>query len=181
MNNEIFTDIPWYEWLYQVSNLGRIKSLPKIWNKFIWKILKWKNDKEWYLHVSLFRNKKQKTYKVHRLVMLVFEWDSDLDVNHKNWIKTDNRLENLEYCTRKDNINNSFNELWRKSSNLWKFWKDNHNSKKILQFTKDGLFIKEWYWAYEINRELWISYANINKVCNWKRKTAWGFVFKYIN
>lgn len=177
---EVWKDVSWYEWLYQVSNLGRIKSLPKIWKWWHnWKILKWQNDKDWYLLIWLFKDKKCKKYKIHRLVMFVFNWESNLDVNHKNWIKTDNRLENLEYCTRKFNINHSFNELWRKSSNLWKFWKDNHKSKQILQYTKDWEFVKIWDSMMDIERVLQISHKNIWLCCKNKIKSCWWFIWKY--
>jgi len=97
---EIWKDVPGYEGLYQVSNLGRVKSL-KFGKE---RILKpgWNNSG--YLFVVLCINGKNKISSVHRLVMLSFVRESGLHVNHKNGIKTDNRLKNLEYCTQFENM-----------------------------------------------------------------------------
>jgi hypothetical protein len=99
---EIWKDIPWFEWKYQASNLGNIKSFVK-WNDWNERILKPWTDTKWYLRLVLYKNKVKRTYKVHRLICFTFLWDSELQVNHKNWIKDDNRLENLEYVTNLEN------------------------------------------------------------------------------
>ena len=97
---EIWKDVPGHEGLYQVSNLGRVKSLR--FGKE--RILKPTPDKDGYYQVDLWKGGEGKTNKIHRLVMLAFVGESDLEVNHINGIKTDNRLENLEYCTPSENI-----------------------------------------------------------------------------
>ena len=97
---EIWKDVPGHEGLYQVSNLGRVKSLR--FGKE--RILKPTPDKDGYYQVDLWKGGEGKTNKIHRLVMLAFFGESDLEVNHINGIKTDNRLENLEYCTPSENI-----------------------------------------------------------------------------
>lgn len=100
---EIYKDIPWYEWLYQASNLWQIKSL---WNskKRKEKILKLQ-DIKWYKRVKLFSYWWYEKILVHRLVMMSFVWYSNLQVNHINHNTSDNRLENLEYLTPKENCN----------------------------------------------------------------------------
>ena len=101
---EIWKDIPNYEGVYQVSNLGRVKSL-----KFGRdKILKPQEDGGGYMQVGLWKEGGVKKLKVHRLVMHLFIGASDLQVNHKNGIKTDNCLENLEYCTGSQNVQHAF-------------------------------------------------------------------------
>lgn len=95
MEQEIWKDIPGYEWKYQVSNIGLIKSKNKILNPYI--------NKYWYKQTILLKNKIKKTVLIHRMILLSFIWKSLLQVNHKNWIKTDNRLDNLEYCTHSEN------------------------------------------------------------------------------
>ena len=100
---EIWKDIPNYEGMYQVSNLGRVKSL-KFGKE---RILKGSSAREYRL-ISLCKDQSTKLRYVHRIVMLAFVGKSDLEVNHKNGIKTDNRLENLEYCTRSENIKHAF-------------------------------------------------------------------------
>lgn len=99
---EIFKDIPWYEWLYQVSNLWQIKSL---WNdrKRKEKILKIQY-KKWYWQIQLFTYWWKQKWLVHRLVMLAFVWHSELEVNHINHNPSDNRLENLEYVSKLENL-----------------------------------------------------------------------------
>ena len=102
---EIWKDIPNYEGRYQVSSLGRVKSF-----KFSKeRVLKCAVNSTGYILTNLYEKANRKAYKVHRLVMIAFIGESDLDVNHKNGIKTDNRLENLEYCTRSENVQHAFN------------------------------------------------------------------------
>jgi hypothetical protein len=101
---EIWKDVPNYEGHYQVSNLGRVKSLKSGKDK----ILKPKGNGRGYLQVGLRKEGERKFFLIHRLVMLLFVGESDLEVNHKNGIKADNRLENLEYCTRSENMTHAY-------------------------------------------------------------------------
>lgn len=106
----IFKDIEEYEALYQISNFGDVKSFPK-WDGTHFtkeKILKPQKDKYGYLLVSLYKNKKKKIFKVHRLVLRAFIGKSSLQVNHKDGIKSNNELKNLEYCTPSENIKHAF-------------------------------------------------------------------------
>ena len=107
---EVWKDIPNYEGYYQVSNLGRVKSLSrKIESNrgfFVSKekILKQSKDQKGYFRVKLYFNSGKKTMKVHRLVMIAFVGKLNLEVNHINGLKEDNRLANLEYVTTRQNI-----------------------------------------------------------------------------
>ena len=178
---EIWKDIIGYVWLYMVSNWWRVKSLNYS-NTWKAKILKQMIDRDWYKMLTLCRNNIKSTKRVHRLVLEAFVWVSELQCNHKDWIKANNRLENLEYCTCKHNIQHA-HKMWLVTNARywkWRFWKDNKSSKPIGQYKKDWELVKNWGNAREINRELWIDYRNISAVCNWARKTTWGFIFKFI-
>jgi len=109
---EIFKDIPDYEGRYQASNLGRIKSLKRYVNNpsggkkiVIGRILKQDRSLIKYFTVSLYKNNKAKHCSIHRLVLLAFVPNpkNKLCCNHKNGIRTDNRLENLEWVTHSEN------------------------------------------------------------------------------
>ena len=106
MKTEIWKDVVDYEGLYQVSNLGRVKSFSRPGN---WKerILKLVLDGDGYYCVSLYKNGKRKRFSVHRLVVMAFigPIPKGLVVNHINECQTDNGLENLEICTHTENMN----------------------------------------------------------------------------
>ena len=101
---EEWKDIKGYEGLYQVSNLGRVKSL-KFGKE---RILKTGVDRYGYISVNLYKNNKRKLCKVHRLVAEAFipNLENKPEVNHLDEDKTNNMVSNLEWCTRNENVNN---------------------------------------------------------------------------
>jgi hypothetical protein len=105
---EIWEDIPSYEGYYQVSSLGRVKSLSNNKSKKE-KILKPKTNTNKYLSVILSKKNVKKHTSVHQLVAMAFLGHKpkgmELVVNHKNFIRHDNRLENLEIVTARENSN----------------------------------------------------------------------------
>jgi hypothetical protein len=102
MTEEIWKDLPEYEGLYQISNLGRVYSL------FLNRIIKPFRNQKGYLRLDL-RGKKRTTKVVHRLVLETFTGPQPkLQVNHKNGIKDDNRLENLEWVTGQQNVDHAW-------------------------------------------------------------------------
>ena len=150
---EIWKDIPNYEGLYQASNLGRIKSI--YYNN---KILKLNNDSNDYLQVWLCKNKKKKIYKVHRLVALTFIPNPNYlpFINHKDENKSNNNINNLEWCDGIYNARYSF-------------------GKKVLQYDLDGNFIREW----NCIKETGIDSSHIINCCKGKRKSAGGYKWRY--
>lgn len=169
---EIWKDVEGYEGLYQISSKGRVKSLGNgSSGNSKEKILKGLNDKYGYLQVNLYKEGKQKTFKVHRLVAKAF-LDNPYNlpqVNHKDEDKTNNCVDNLEWCNCEYNINyGTRTERFIKSKSI-----------PILQFSKNGEFIRRWDGIRQIERELGINRNPISKCCKGKQKTAWNFIWRY--
>lgn len=165
---EIWKDIPGYEGLYQASNLGRIKSIYRY-----KKILIPYIDKNGYLRVRLYKNKVG-TYKgIHKWVAETFipNPNNFIEINHKNEIKTDNRVENLEWCNNLYNIHYGTG-IERGTSK---------RSKKVKQYDLYNNTIKSYKSLSEASKINNIPIANIHKVCVGQRKTAGGYVWKFEN
>ena len=196
---EIWKDIKEYEGLYQVSNLGNIKSLRRN------KLIKYSKDNKGYLRTSLAKNGINRTVKVHRIVAQAFinNDENKPQVNHKNGNKTDNNVENLEWVSNQENQNHSWNTgLRKKGKEHWSYGKippqlakvigcgknnPNYNnrgvknplSKKVQQLDKENKIIKLWYGIAEASRELKICSNTISLCCKGKRKTAGGYKWQY--
>lgn len=104
---EEWQDIPEYEGLYQASNLGRIRSCPRLdsLGRKVGRVLKQIQKPNGYFTVTLHKNNNQKSEYVHRIVALVFLGEpGNFEVNHINSDKSDNGPSNLEYVTHRQNI-----------------------------------------------------------------------------
>ena len=172
MKKELWKDIDGYEGLYQVSNLGRIKSLR--YGKE--RIMKPGKHPDGYFVVTLSQNNKKNYHKVHRLVAQMFlENPYNLpQVNHKNENKADNRVENLEWCSAKYNSN-----YGTRTQRMSEKKVNGKLAKTVYQYTLDGEFIKEYPSTMEIQRLLNFRNGNISECCNGRRKSAYGFIWKY--
>ena len=165
---EEWKDIKGYEGLYQVSNFGRIKSLPR--KKFTptgWpyftkeKILKTSIDLNGYQGIELFKNGKGKRYLIHRLVAMAFVegYKKGLQVNHKDEDKSNNFYTNLEWCSRQYNCN------YGSRNNKIK----NGNSKVIICITTGEIFnsLSDAAKYYGIS-----SISNITSCCKGRQKST---------
>lgn len=164
-----------YEGLYKVSNLGRILSLNyKRTGKA--KLMNPSANTSGYLQVDLWKDGKPKTCLVHRLVATAFlDNPENLPcINHKDKVKTNNSVENIEWCSYK--YNNNYDSHNEKLSDAQ--INDPNKSKKVLQFTLDWKFIREWPSTQECGRN-GFNQSEVAKCCRGELKTHKGFRFMY--
>lgn len=183
---EVWKPVAGYEGLYEVSNLGGVKSLPKVVDlgrakqNRVEKFLRPIPDGKGYLMVWMFKNQVKKMWKVHRLVADAFIPNpyNKPQVDHINTIKDDNRVCNLIWCTEKENSNNPIS--YKRNSES-KFGCKNHHARSVIQLSLDGTPIKTWDCINDVKRELGFSHSHISQCCSGKRNVAYGFIWKYAN
>ena len=169
---EIWKDVKGYEGLYQVSNYGNIKSFPRTGTRTKEeRILRKSINQNGYYCVTLYKDGRSKTKNVHSIVAEAFIKNkyNFSSVNHKDENKTNNNVENLEWCTHKYNMN--YGTANERRSNTEKI--------KIIQYDLEDNFIKEWHGIKYTSKKLKISTANIISCCKGKRKTAGNYKWKY--
>lgn len=187
LKNEVWKDVgqcKGYEefaGLYEVSNLGRMRSLDHWVNHSSgngrWlrkgKILKPNIGKLEYPYTALCLHGKATTVKMHRLVALAFLSNPNNYpiVNHKDEDKTNNRVDNLEWCTNKYNINYGTGIKRRAKT----------QGLRVKQYDKQGNLLHTYYSLKEAGRTFPNSHAdnNIRNCCKGRHKTAYGYVWKY--
>ena len=185
---EIFLDIEGFEGLYQVSNLGNVKSLNYN-NTKKEKLLKHIINSNGYKRVNLYKNKTRKIYDVHRLVANAFlpNTHNYPCVNHKDECKTNNVVTNLEWCTYKYNLNygtriarvakslsNNPNRLKAISKSLT----NNPKRSKAVGAYKDGELVMIFPSVGEANRN-GFNKGHVADCCNGKRKSYKGYIWSY--
>lgn len=175
---EIWKDIPNYEGLYQISNLGNVKSLERIvtHNKYGTahikeKLLRPRDDSKGYGRVVLYKNNKKKQFKIHRLVAETFlpNKSNKSAVNHIDGNKKNNNVNNLEWCTIKENnihaFENGLNSI---------------KMRAVYQMDLEGNVINEFKSLCDASKFLnKQSHHNIMYCCNGKTHTAYGYKWKY--
>lgn len=173
-NGEIWKDVVDFEGLYQVSNFGRVHSIKTNC------ILMHCNNKLGYARLILRKNKKNYGCQVHRLVAIAFipNINNYPEVNHKDENPRNNKLENLEWCTKKYN-NNYGTKIQRQVANTDYSSIGEKQSKKVKQISLDGNAIKTWSSANECKRQLGLDNSWIAHCCRGNQKTAYGFRWEY--
>lgn len=173
---EIWKDVKGYEGLYQVSNMGNVRSLHK--SGAHMKNIATQKMPNGYLTVHLSKNGKASRIGIHRLVALAFleKIEGCTQVNHINENKEDNRADNLEWCSQK--YNNSYGTRIDRVSQTQ--LKNKKRAIPILQLSLDGKPIKVWDGGgKDIQRQTGYNQAYIWRCCNNINKTAYGFLWKY--
>ncbi len=141
-----------------------------------------RNARHGYKRISLTVSKnKVKDYFVHRLIAEVFipNLENKPFINHKNGITSDNRIENLEWCTPKENSRHCVDVLKRNYNPMFGKFGVEHNRSKAVKVLKDNEIIGTYGSIYEIGRELNIKISNICSVLKGKRKQACGYTYEY--
>lgn len=203
---EIWKDVVGFEGEYLVSNMGNIRSFKKYGKRggYITPQL----NKYGYPVAKLWRNGKPIFKCVHKIVAMAFipKPENKPVIDHINTIRTDNRVENLRWCTVSENVNNPItkrkmslaaigrkasDETRRKLSSMRKgegnsMYGKNHTeeakmkmSVPIVQYTKNDEFVAEYYGAKDASVKTGIHRQNIADALKGRRKYAGGFIWKY--
>jgi len=165
---EVWEDIKRLNGKFKISNKGRIK------NKKTNYVLKQNINKYGYCRVRLSIGKVKVTLMIHRAVAMAFipNPNNKKTVNHINGVKTDNNIDNLEWCSQKENVRHA-----------WDIGLATLDGLKIpvIMYSLDGKELETFESTREAGRKFKIGNSHISACCKGQRKTAGGYKWKYYN
>jgi hypothetical protein len=178
---EIWKDIEGYEGMYQVSNMGRVRSLDRVKPNSGGQIAKGhilphSDNRHGYRFVSLWKFNKGRRFYVHRLVASAFipNPNNFPIINHKDEDKSNNRHDNLEWCTQKYNINYGNHMKRLKESYI-----ANGNNRPIDVYDMKGTFLKTFDCSNEVCKELGVQRRGLYLACQGVTKSYKGYRFAF--
>lgn len=178
---EIWKDINGYEEMYQVSNFGNVRSIDRFVNhNYGGKMFlrgqnkKIRINKDGYCDILLSKYSIKKHFTIHRLVANAFLLENKKEaINHINGIKTDNKAENLEWCTHQENIDHVWKILGYKRPS----GEDSVSNMITIQCSLDGFILNVFYSRKHAQDETKIKASHIVECIKGKSKTAGGYIW----
>lgn len=133
--------------------------------------------KKWFRNPYLYRKLAYKTYKLPKICNSC-NTTKNICIHHVDKNYLNNKKENLQIlcttCHSKLHMALRKNLFWK-----GKFWKKHNRSKWVTQFTKSLDLVRKFSSIMDVERELWLNHSDISRVCLWKRKTCWWFIWKF--
>lgn len=183
MTQENWVNVKDYEGHYMVSDLGRVKSLPRLaWNGYLWhkipgKILKQRYNKRNYAEVTFWLNGKKRDFMVHFLVCSSFNGvrpNNTYEVDHIDGNPMNNKAKNLRWVTHMENMHNPVSRKRFEAASK-------RIQKPVCQYTKDGNLVNVFESITDAAIKTGINLGNIGSCVsgNIKHHTAGGYMWKY--
>lgn len=173
--NEVWKDVPQWEETHEVSNLGRVRTKggQRVWGTYIRtqkpRVIAQYKKKNGYLSLHLSADNSFKNAYAHRLVVEAFigAIGEGKEVNHLDKNKTNNRVENLEICSRKENMAYSKEDIFEAQA------------KRVYRYTLDGYFDKEYRSLIEASKDNKVNPSCIVRACKGGRNLTNNHYFRY--
>jgi hypothetical protein len=188
-NSITWKPVPGYEGFYEVSDCGLVRSVTRTikssfnaHRQIPGKLRTVYPMKDGYIRVTLMRERTSRSYGIHRLVMMAFSPNQNqdaLDVNHMDGNKQNNRLENLEWCTRGENHKHRYQVLGQKHSFTGRIGAMHPGSKSVIginTMTGENVFYES---ASQAAKSLGMCFSKICACARGDRRTHKGYRWKY--